>query len=660
MMERSGLKMKPWQRDAALMVVLFLVTVGLFSPVRNHQFINYDDGFYITENAHVQAGVTWEGVKWALFDSHAHMWHPLTSLSHMMDCQLFGLDSAAHHLMNVVIHSLSAVLLFLWLRMATGFVWRAAIVAALFAWHPLRVESVAWAAERKDVLCTLFWILTFITYTWYAREQTWRRWWAVVAVYGLGIMTKPMIVTLPCALLLLDFWPLGRFARKENKEGGATSWKDLLLGLKENAWPLVREKLPLFGLSAFLAWATYHAQASAGIVVAGDRLPLIYRLMNGFVSLGRYLYKMVWPTELPVFYPHPGIWPESVAAGSVALAFAITALVIWQLPRRPWLAVGWFWFVGILAPVFGVIQAGEQSLANRYTYVSTIGLLIMVVWTLAELSRNRRKVQVAMAVLAAVAMIACWPVTRWQLAYWKDSETLFRRALEVTTENGIAHNNLGSVLGNRSDIDGALHHFEEAIRINPNNPQALRNLGIIHTAKGDIEKAVSAFQGSVKGDPANADSWFRLGTLLRDLKRSDEARAAFAEAVAQDSSHAPAQLELGRLLMPQGKFAEAEAHLTQAVALMPENPEAHFQLAVALASQSKTGPAILSAQQALRFSPDWALAMSLLAALQGQAGDFASAVATAERALALAEQQGNAKLAGEVRRRLEEFRAKVK
>src|SRR6059036_2402990 len=465
----------PNRRWVSISVCIFLAALTwiVFGQTLGHDFINYDDPRYVYENPKINTGLTSAGVLWAFTHSHAENWHPLTSISHMLDCQLFGLQAGWHHFTNVLLHTIAVILLFLVFREMTGAIWRSAFVAAVFAIHPLRVESVAWIAERKDVLSGVFFMLTLLAYVYYVRLPQLRRYLVVVFVFACGLMSKPMLVTLPFVLLLLDYWPLDR--------------------IKGRVWARVLEKLPLIALSAVSSIATLVAQK--GAVGYTEELPILERLNNAVVSYVLYIWQMLWPVNLAVFYPHPEnrlrLW---VIIASLLLLICVTAIAITLQKRRPYLITGWLWYLGMLLPVIGLVQVGWQGRADRYTYLPQIGLYIAATWTVADLTRlcrHQRIILNAAALLTIVVLSCCaWVQTR----YWRDSETLFKHALAVTTNNDVAKNNLGIVYLRRGNVDEAISLLQAAVDLRPDNSPAHDNLAKAFLQKGNAADALNHYR----------------------------------------------------------------------------------------------------------------------------------------------------------------------
>ena len=672
-------------------VLLALVTMALYWPATGHDFINYDDPLYVTDNPHVQAGLTWKGLAWAFGRVHGERtyWHPLTWVSHMLDCQLYGSKPWGHHLTSVLLHAANAVLVFLVFRRMTGLrhagvqgatpasglsgvvdsktsvaasatqtgaFWRSAVLAALFAVHPLQVDTVAWVAERKNLLSALFWLLTTWAYVRYVEGRRknaecrmqkpeasglWsgvRSPWSLshlpssifyllsLGLFALGLMCKPVLVTLPFVLLLLDYWPLGRKAegRGQRAEGGAWLWTKLV-------W----EKVPFLVLAAASSVVTVLAHHALGSLDSVTRLPWDTRLENALVSYVRYLGKTFWPSRLAVFYPYPDAWPiwEVVTCGLVLLI--ISGLVLGTARSRPWLLVGWFWFVGVLVPFIGLVQAGAQAMADRFMYVPAIGIMVAVVWGLAGLAKGGRYRQIGVSVAGCAAVVVCLVLTRQQLGYWQDSEALFRHVNEVTENNYLAHLNLGTALGKKGRIDDAIRQFQEAIRLKPDYALAHNNLGNALRKKGQIDEAVSQCQEAIRLQPDYALAHNNLGNALTEKGQIDDAINQYREAIRLKPDLADAHCNLGAVLVRKGQTDEAIRQYLEGIRLNPDDALAHYNLGIALVRKVQIGEAIRQYEEAIRLKPDYADAHYNLGNVLVRQGQTDEAIRQYEEALRL-------------------------
>lgn len=585
------------KRHWKIIACIFLVaaTLAVYGEVRNHQFIYLDDGAYVFDNPAVRKGLTLKGVAWACTTLHAGYWMPLTWLSHMLDCQVFGLSPGGHHLTNLVFHLANTLLLFLWLQRATGALGPAFLVAALFALHPLHVESVAWVAERKDVLSTFFWLLTMWAYLWYGERRGWGRYLLVVLCFGLGLMAKPMLVTLPFVLLLLDYWPLNRLGLglevilREGPGGrgplppAADSLpRKIVMRMSPQGVPgrgLVWEKMPLLVLSALISAVAIYAQKEVGALAQLGELPLSSRVATSLVAYVWYPLKMLWPSPLAVLYPHPldtiSLW-QALGAG---LVLALISLgVFWQTRRHPYLLVGWLWYLGTLVPVIGLVQVGNQAWADRFTYVPLIGLFIIAAWGLRDLTAAwpgaRWLRPLGAGIILAALMICTW----FQVHLWRDSVTLFEHTLGVTGDNPVIHNNLGVALASQGKKEQAFFHFIEALRLNPNNARARNRLGEKLVAQGKMEEALAMFQRAVKIRPDFGEAYNNLGKVYAHQGKIDQARAMFQKAIDLDPNFAEAYKNLGLALATQGKKREAVEMLEKAVRINPNFADAQEML----------------------------------------------------------------------------------
>jgi tetratricopeptide (TPR) repeat protein len=747
-----------------LLGCLFLAaaTLAAFWPVIHYDFINCDDQAYVYENPALQAGLSWQGVAWAFTTGYAGNWHPLTWLSHILDVKWFGLNAGWHHLTSLLLHIANTLLLFVVLRRMTGALWRSAFVAALFALHPLHVESVAWIAERKDVLSAFFFMLTLWAYGRYAecrmqnaecrmQKQESRPtpsvsritdhaphpaypcswYWTAVAMYACGLMSKPMLVTLPFVLLLLDYWPLGRMqnaeCRMQNHASRFTFHVSRLTSL-----PLLVEKLPFFALAAASSVVTLLVQQRAGAVAAADALPLELRLENAVVSYLLYLAKTVWPFGLAIFYPYRHEASEGLLAAAVLVLIIILALAWVSLRQRPYVTVGWLWFLGMLVPVIGIVQVGQQAMADRYTYIPLIGVFIGVVWAAAEwgsssgVEGRRPRVErrgsaldvrspdhapvqaaaahpalkpgkaalprpffsrtvtdavqqvptggpgrvraVALAGGAGVVIAAYWAVTCCQVRHWQDSQSLFRHALEVTTDNALAHESLGDALAKQGRIEEAEPHFAEAVRIRPKYPEALSDLGLTRVMHGKVEEGIELYRAAIAVKPSDwkahnnlaralclqgkfdegvkeyqtalglnpgaTDTRGFLAAALVELGKPNEAKSVFEEALKLKPDDAAAQFKYASLLMALGQAEAAAPYFRAALQYGPGDAETHRRYGLLLGGSGNTREAIEQFREAIRLQPGAEAHYNLATALLQQ-GDPEKAAAEYRESLRL-------------------------
>jgi tetratricopeptide (TPR) repeat protein len=591
-----------WRSKRVLLACLVLIaaTVIVYAPVRHFGFVLWDDQVFVTDNVHVVPGLTWQGVRWALTTGATANWHPLTWLSHMLDVQLYGMNPGPHHVTNLLLHVLNSLLLFGVLYYMTAAWGRSFCVAALFAVHPLHVESVAWIAERKDVLSTLFWMLTMWAYVAYVRRPGRKRYVLVVALFGLGLMAKPMLVTLPFALLLLDFWPLKRIELAEARGGRLAAFREQGAGPRQ----LVKEKLPLFVLAAMSSVVTVLVQKHAGALAGLASEPLSLRLTNAAAAYLAYTGKMLWPVRLAAFYPLGKSIPVLQASLGCLLLVDMTLLAIRIRLRCPYVLVGWLWYVGTLIPVIGLVQVGEQSMADRYTYVPLIGLSLIAAWGATELATGWRYGRRALPVVAGCVTLACAATARAQVRYWNGDVALWRHTLNVTTDNCRAHFYLGSALLAQGKLDEAIQHFSEALRLKPQFVEAWNQLGLTLMKQGKPDEAAPYLAEALRLKPQFVEAWNNLGLALMMQGKLDEAVPRFAEALRLRPDNATAHKNLGALLLRQGRLDEATRHLAEAVRLRPNDAEAHYDLGVALMLQEKFDEAVQQFTAALRIRPD--------------------------------------------------------
>ena len=617
------LKIKP-----IIWIYLFLTAATLitFWQVNHSDFINYDDPSYVTENVHIRHGITTEAIRWAFTTGYAGNWHPVTWISHMLDVELFGLKPRWHHLTNLLFHIANTLLLFFVFHRMTKATWQCAFVAALFALHPLHVESVAWVAERKDVLSTFFWFLTMGAYVHYVEQPRLRSYLAVFAFLALGLMAKPMLVTLPFVLLLLDYWPLRRLqgAGSENentrlvaeplfvnkRKGKSSSKLTVQAIVKEEKpvdrkyrWALVRplliEKVPFFVLAALSSIATFIVQQKGGAVASFEGIAPGVRIANAFVSYIIYIRKMIWPDDLAVFYPHPGSLPFWQVLGAVLLLTAATATVILEAKRFPYLATGWLWFAGTLVPVIGIVQVGSQALADRYTYVPLIGLLIMAAWGVPELLKNRRHRKEVLAAMSALIFTCLLILTYTQAGYWRTSLELYDHALKVTANNDTVHNNRGDAYCRLGNLRQAIPDFDKAVEINPQYADAYYNRGVTYGKLGNHRQAIEDFDRAIEVGPERPEPYYNRGFAYGEL----------------------------------GDFRKAIENYDRAIEINSENAEAYNSRGVAYGKLGDQRQAISDYDRAIETNPGFAKAFNNRGFAYDSLGDHKQAIEDYNRAI---------------------------
>ena len=595
-------------------VLLVALSVAAYEPVRHAAFLDFDDYEYVVDNPHVTGGLSWAAAAWAFTTGHATNWHPVTWLSHMADVQLFGLDPGAHHLVNLGLHVINALLLFWLLRRMTGASGRSAFVAALFALHPLHVESVAWISERKDLLSTAFGLLTIGVYVRFVSRPGWRRYAIVVLAYAFGLMAKPMLVTLPFVLLLLDVWPLERL-------GPRTEGRSL-----RPWWPLVLEKLPLVALAAVSSIVTFLVQRAGGAVNGNgmEPVPLLLRLENAVTAYVAYMGQMIWPVRLAAMYPYPHAISAWSVAASLAVLVAVSAAAVLMVARRPYVFTGWFWFVGMLVPVIGLIRVGDQSMADRYTYMPLIGLFVIVAWGTWDLCGRWSWRGPVLSVAAGASILSCALLTRNQVAVWQDTATLWRHALQATSDNYVAASGLGQALVEQGRYQEAVPLLEEAIRLNPNPARAHDLLGVALAYQGKMDEAIAELSTAVRIQPDLADAHNNLGLVLASRGRMAEATAHYREALRAQPDFAGAHNNLGQALANENRPEDAVAQFTEALRLDPKFAAAHNNLGLALVRMGQADAAVGHYATALQLRPDFAEAqfnLGLVLAAQGRTDD---------------------------------------
>jgi len=608
-------------------LALLALTLWAFLPGVDNDFVRFDDLDYVMRNHTVQQGLSWHGVFWAFSSTSVANWHPLTWLSHMLDCQLFGLSPVGHHLTSILLHALNTLLVFVVLRSLTGSTGRSFLVAAFFGWHPLRVESVAWVAERKDVLSTLFWLLSLWAYAAYVRALTARparsRFYyclTLVAFAG-GLMAKPMVVTLPFALLLLDFWPLRRMF--------SSALDSKLSALK----PLVLEKFPLFLLSAAACAITFLVQREGGAVDAV--MPIAYRLSNAIIACVRYLGKIFWPVDLAFFYPHPQQWSTLLVALAGLTLLGISLLAVVFRRRTPSFITGWLWFLGTLVPVIGLVQVGQQSIADRYTYIPSLGISIALIWAVHQCIAGRILLTRVAKVMAGVSLLFCLLLTRQQTRHWQNAETLARHALAVTRDNYIAHDLLGEVFEERGEYDEALRERRETLRLQPNYSPAHNNLGIALQKRNRLPEAISHFERALHLRPRYPEARYNLAAAFEQANRPGDALREYERALALRPDYADAHYNLGLLLGRLGRLEEAITQFQETLRINPNAADAYNNLGVTLDRLGRPAEAINQYQQAIRAKPDFARAYFNLGVALASAGRLSEAGQQFEAALQL-------------------------
>ena len=629
-----------------LLIISLLLTIAAFMAfwqVTHCDFINsFDDTEYVTDNRHVQDGLTVEGIAWAFTTGHAANWHPLTWISHMADVQLFGLQPGWHHLTNLLFHLANTLLLFLVLHRMTKALWQSAFVAALFALHPLHVESVAWVAERKDVLSTFFWMLTMGMYVSYVAKPGLTRYLTLLLCFALGLMAKPMLVTLPFVLLLLDYWPLQRLEQKkppqevrnplskDKKKGKSTTPPEKAPVQPVDHWPLIRplltEKIPLFVLAVLSSIVTYLVQRHGGAVGSLEALPSSARMANGFVSYITYMVKMLWPTNLAVFYPHPGSWPLWQVLGSLVLLIAITVLATRGAKKCPYAAVGWLWYLGTLVPVIGVVQVGSQALADRFTYIPLVGLFIIVAWAVPELLKKWPYRKEALIALSALCLLCLFLVTWRQVGYWRNDFVLWDHAMEVAGPSSIIHNNRGLAYFDLGNYTQAIPDFNRAIEIDPRFGEAYNNRGTAYGSLGNYTQAIADFNRAIEIHPRYGKAYYNRGFAYGSLGKSTEAIADFNRAIEINPGYGEAYNNRGTAYGSLGNYTQAIADYSRAIEINPGYGEAYNNRGVAYGSLGNYTHAIADFNRAIEINPRFGKAYYNRGAAYGSLGNREHAI----------------------------------
>ena len=592
---------KRLRRTLLIGLLLAVATLILYWPVQSYDFVNFDDDVYVTDNRQVYGGLSMESLTWSFTTFHAGNWHPLTWISHMVDAVAYGLDAGGHHWTNVLIHTAATFLLFFVLSGMTNSPWASALVAALFAIHPIHVESVAWVSERKDVLSGFFWILTMGAYAHYARHPTLRRYLLVVLSLVMGLLSKPMTVTLPFVLLLLDYWPLRRYAATRTafdrwvRQGRASNGASALL--------LIVEKVPLLGVAAISCLVTLFTQKEAGALWSLEQIPIATRLANASVTYLDYIRKMLWPVDLAVFYPHAGMPPSWKIAVALLLLGSISCLVVRKAREMPFLLVGWLWYLGTLVPVIGLVQVGSQSMADRYTYIPLVGLFIALAWGAERIVAGWPRWKSPAILLSIVAISGLLFLARSQVETWKNSVTLFEQALAATEVNPVAHQKIGEFYLDRNDCSRAVPHFLKAIEMKENYAYAYHGLGVCASRETPQDGALYFFRQALQLDPQLTRTLLSRGVLLMQLGRLEEAGEDFRQLLRLDPSHEAAHTNLGLIFVHLGKTEDAEAHLSEALRVNPRSAQALNNLGLVRMGQGRTEEAIASFLRARELVP---------------------------------------------------------
>ena len=582
---------------------LILVIVIVYVQVGTFDFVDFDDGLYVTENSYVQKGLTIEGCIWAFTTSHAGNWHPLTWLSHMLDCELYGLNPAGHHYTNIAFHIANTLLLFFILFRMTGALWKSAFVATLFALHPLHVESVAWVSERKDVLSTFFGLLMIGAYYRYVKVSSLKNYLLIIVFLALGLISKPMLVTFPFVLLLLDFWPLKRIQFKNNYH--LQPERPTHHGFKE-IFQLIVEKIPLFILSVISSILTFIVQKSGGAVVPLEALPLKTRIVNALISYVSYILKAIWPHNLAYYYPYSiGTFSVWQIYGAAFLISSIILGAIYLSRQYPYVLVGLFWYFGSLVPVIGLVQVTNQAMADRYTYIPLIGLFIVIVWGVPDILKKWHYRKIFLCVSAVIILSALTTRAFFQASHWKNSIELFENAVKVTENNYHALNNLATALADKGKYDEAFLYLSRALKMDPQRKDVRMNLANILFLKENPDEAVSQYREILQTDSKNADVHYNLAFVLSSQKKYNEAMLHYKETLKIDPEYSKAHYNLGNIYLNQGKTAEAFMHYAEVIKIKPDYVQAYDKLGVIMFKQGKLDKAKVFFSKAVRIDPDY-------------------------------------------------------
>ncbi len=679
-------------------LVLVIAILAVYFQIRNHDFIGFDDGLYVLNNPYVQNGLTREGIVWAFASPGVDYWRPLTWLSHMLDVQLYGLNPGMHHQTNLILHILNSILLFLGLQWMTGAVWRSAVVASLFALHPLNVESVSWVAERKNVLSTFFWLLSMTAYIHYAIRPNAFRYLLLGLFFVLGLMSKPMLVTLPFVLFLLDYWPLRRFKPLQSDGDHPEIQGPIPSGIQAKSTVyLILEKIPLLTLSVVGTVLSALSLQRLDIAISTQTLPITLRISNALVSYVSYIIKMVWPHNLAVYYPFPLSIPLWKVAGAGLVLLGTSALVFRELRTKPYLAVGWLWYLGTLVPASGLVQAGLwPAIADRFVYIPLVGLFLMIAWIIPEFAARWRYAKIKLAFISVLLFAVLMATTYVQVGYWRSGITLFEHALAVTDNNYVAHHKLGEVYDAQGNATAAIRHYSEALRIKPDFLAAHLNLGILFNKEGKPEQAEGHLSKVLDVDPDYAEAHNELGIALKNQGRFNAAIKHYQAALRLKPDYGKAHNNLGVALARTGNAEAAIYHLHEALRINSNYSDAYFNLGKVFSLQGKDEASIRYFREALQRNPNMAqalfhlawttashenikfrngeeavrlaeklcnitqykqpFALDALAAAYAETGQFDAAIATAQKALELALVQGSEAAVSGITQRLGLYR----
>ncbi|MGD0597741.1 MAG: tetratricopeptide repeat protein [Sedimentisphaerales bacterium] len=634
-------------RTVLICIALAAATFVAFEGVRSNDFVHYDDDKYITSNEYVQKGLSLESIKWAFTTWHQGNWHPLTWMSHLIDSTVFGMKPAGHHLVSVGFHIANVILLFLILKKMTGAIWPSAFVAAVFGLHPLGVESVAWVAERKNVLSNLFAFLTIWAYLWYSQKPGWRRYAVIAILFAAGLLSKSMLVTLPFVLILLDYWPMGRF-------GGLKGWRWL--------WRAIVDKVPLLAMSAAFCVVTYLAQVNAGAATNMVSMPLGLRAENVMVSYIRYIGKLFYPTSLAVLYPlDANGYPLWETWGCLLLLLAVTTVVILERRKHRFLLTGWLWYLGTLVPVIGLVQVGVQAMADRYMYLPGIGIYIIVAWLASEAVAKLRLPKIVPAITGVVILVALLLITRTQVEYWKNSESLFRHSLDVTTNNYVMYSNYGQVLKSKGRLDEAIDNFRRALELNPGWVEVHDKLACALQDKGLDAEAVAEFELVLRIKPDKTDTRNSYGVALVKIKQYDKAIEQFTRVLTEDPCRVSALNNLYKAGVEGGKLDKVLDVILGLQAKDPNNFEFCQKVGLIYGIQGNIDAAIVQLEKACRLSNyQVAEPMAFLSQAYASKKDIKRAAEMAQKALGSAQKEGRDDIVAQLKTSLESYQRVMK